>query len=69
MVYNPHVVGKSFADAFATLEAGIPGPIWAASVDALAQSLIRDICSPDKTVDDFGVLSLIAISCGDGTPI
>ena len=36
MVYNPHVVGKSFEDAFATLEAEIPEPIWAASVDALA---------------------------------
>ena len=69
MVYNPHVVGKSFADAFATLEAGIPEPIWTLSIDALAQSLIRDTCSPNNTVTDFGVLSLIAISCGDGTPI
>ena len=68
-IYFPHSQGRSFANALAALEQGDSEPIWRLSQTARLAQLLDQSCDPLTNRSYIGVVSSVAIACGDGDPV
>ena len=68
-IYFPHFQGRSFANALAALEQGDSEPIWRLSQTARLAQLLDQSCDPLTNRSYIGVVSSVAIACGDGDPV